>query len=311
MGQLKGATLNIISRRIGDGGVKLHDDVRRVNELLRLAGYLKGSSPTMDRVWTDATAKALLPLIELMRRMNGPGDAAYGKSYTGAFLDPVLHKSLLYFLASEAGVLINLPHRKKGKEAITEFFDYCRKKNIPYRWKAVNRMVWGLDGFAHVGIATCNDKFFPGGDSVGLNCTSFANLMLSIWIWGNAHQQPYDASQMVGGYDPLSDRFNMHAVHHGIIHEGFVWFEKDKDYKSVRQAYDAITAAVHPDRLYFVASCEKQSALSTHDMVLFNGEVYQCNEHVHPAVYKTPLLDHLKKMANAGRILYLAGPSTA
>lgn len=312
MGKLVGTCFVIVGRRIGGGGLQVHDDVRRLNELLRLAGYLSTpANPSTDKKWAKQTTEGLKRLSETLRAQAGgdlwPGHSRYG----GDHIDPAAHGNLLHELTARAGVLLPIPHRKRGRQAVLAFFEGCRAKGVPYgHTTQTNRMVWGLSHRTDYALVTDNQRFFSATPRISLNCTSFANIMLAIWIHGCVNRQPYDASQMVGNYDPLSDRFNLHGVHHGQIHEGFVWFANKR--ADIRQAHAAITAAVRPERLYYIASCEEASAKITHDMVLLGGEVYECNMGgIGPAVRKTPLLNRLETMARGRKIAYLAGPSVA
>lgn len=298
MGKLIGVTFPIIKGRVGgEGGAKNGNDVKRINQLLRMAGYLKGSED--DKVWGKKSEKALEEFYNRHKNMT---------RVSATYIDPKDPFDFLCTLAHEAGVLIPLPANLRSASALRLFFETCVARRFKYGWtrngKALNggtRTIWGFEGRKGWAISTVNDGtgkyFFASEFPATLNCTSFANLMMSVWLTGNAHEKPYDASQMVGGFDPLGWRYYMQAINDNkLIFEGYCF------------DVDAVVNCVQPNRLYYLGMCEKDDGIITHDTVVLNGEVYECNLTQEPAVYKTKIAERIKPVLRKGCVRIL-GPS--
>ena len=72
---------------------------------------------------------------------------------------------------------------------------------------------------------------------------------------------------------------------------------------------DAVKNCMQPNRLYYLGMCEKDDGIITHDTVVLNGEVYECNTPPRePAVYKTKILERIKPVLRKGCVRIL-GPS--
>lgn len=296
MGKLIGVTFPIIDTRIGEGGTKYGRQVKRINQLLRLAGYLK-TLPSDPKSWNKDSEAAMIAFHK--RCGVGPVEP---------FIDPKDPYDRLFTLALTAGVLIPLPAGLRSSSAITVLFEHCRKNSYPYGWVKGDhtygggtRMIWGFEGRPSWAIATLlpkDDYGFPDAVPVSMNCTSFANLMLSAWIQGNAHSAPYDCSQMVGGYDPLGSRYGLQPVNdNSLVFDGYCF------------DVDGVVANAKQDRLYHLGLCPDDSGFITHDVVLLNGVVYECNTGKTPAVYTTPVRERLKKIAWNKGCVRMLGPA--
>lgn len=157
-------------------------------------------------------------------------------------------------------------------------------------------MIWGFEGRPSWAVATTLDRCFSSDVPISLNCTSFANLMLSVWMQGNAHRTPYDASQMVGGDDPLGARYALHAVNDNeIVFLGYCF------------DVDGIRRNAQPNRLYYIGLCDSNGMIK-HDTVFLNGKFYESNTDKTPAVYSTPLEERFKRAARNGGGVCLYGP---
>jgi len=184
-----------------------------------------------------------------------------------------------------AKVLIPLPYGLRGSSALAVFYDHCRTANYPYAWHVDGtRIIWGFEGWPAWAIATTLDRNFSSTQTVAFNCTSFANVALSVWVQGNVHAPPYDASQMVGGFDLLSQRYGLQPVSdHKLIFDGFCF------------SADGLED-LEKGRLYSVSFCDS-TGFGHHDVVLLNGEFYEANHPGDPkAIYRTP---HERRMKRA------------
>lgn len=299
MGKLIGTTFPIIKERIGEGGKKYGREVKRINQLLKLAGYLT-MLPNDPKTFTKESKEALLAF----HRRCGVGPVE-------PYIDPKDAYDRLFTLALSAGVLIPLPAGLRSKSAATVLYEHCRSSNYPYGWvkgatvyNGGTRMIWGFENRPSWAIATLlpkDDYGFPDLFPISLNCTSFANLMLSAWYQGNAHSQPYDCSQMVGGYDPLGLRYNLHPVNDGLVMDGYSF------------DVDAVAEAAQPGRMYHLGLCAKDDGFITHDVVLVDGMVYEINVPPNsPAVFATPVKKRLERVLGTSAskgCVYMMGPS--
>lgn len=281
---IMGATFRIIKRRVGAGAITYGKEVMRVQQLLRLAGFLNTPYYT-DGPWDHITAQAWLDFQK----------AALPNQPTTPYVDPQNYQygqCPLTTLALKAKVLIPMPIAYGRSGAVKEFFNHCNTSKYKYGWvkgdrKSI-RLIWGFEGRPRWAIATDIDKFFPEKDPVMLNCTSFTNLMMSIWMTGRCHQLPYDASQQSGNSTVLSSRYQMKALDDGkMMIDGYCY-----DLETIRRM-------TRPEKLYHFTSCNNNGDI-THDMVLLNGEVYECNVPPNdPAVFKTPLERRFNAMLEA------------
>lgn len=265
MGELFGATYSIIKKPVGRGFQTQGREVKRINQLLRLAGYLT-AKPVAEDQWTDASNDALVAFQE-----------ALCAAPVQRYIEPKDPFDKLFSLALIAKVLIPLPYGLRSASAVTVLYNHCRSANYPYGWHADGtRVIWGFEGRPAWAIATTLDRDFSSPLTITLNCTSFANLMLSVWVQGNVHAPPYDASQMVGGWDLLALRYGLQPVNDNkLVFDGFCF------------SADGLQD-LEKDRLYSV-SFTRADGFGKHDVVLLNGEFYEANDPGDPkAVFKTP-----------------------
>jgi hypothetical protein len=294
------ATFSIISKRVGEGGAKFGGDVRRINQLLIHAGFLKGSAAAASNSWEKASAKALEDFYKACAISNPP-----------AYIDPKDSMDTLLTLAICAGVLIKVPNGLASESALRVFYNHCVSSWYPYGWVDTRKnvvyndgtkMVWGFEG--RPGYAVCTSvngdgKFFNSNVTTALNCTGFANIVLSLWSKGTIHASPYEANQMVGGYNPLGVRYGMVPLDDGkFIQSGFC-FDLDSLKKSMKI-----------NKLYYLGMCNGNGEVS-HDTVILNGYVYESNIQ-DPSVSATFIDERWKRMItnnkNAGVRIYSFTP---
>lgn len=290
---LFGTTYSIVTKNIGSGGVIHGKEVSRIQQLLRLAGFLR-TSLASDGTWDQTTAQAWLDFQKNIMPNQPTVPFVEPRPAYGQWVDR------LAVLALKAKVLIPLPTLYRKADAIKWFFDYCRQMKYEYGWEQgsliKSRTIWGFAGRPKWAIVTADGKAFgladrycfPPNNPIYLNCTSFANLMMSIWLSGNAHESPYDASQMVGNDVALGWRYKMKALDDGkMMVDGYCY-----DIETIKRM-------TKPDKLYHIASSDDNGNM-LHDTVLYNGEVYECNKPPNnPAVFKTRLEVRVNRMLEA------------
>ncbi|MFN9100448.1 MAG: peptidoglycan-binding domain-containing protein [Gemmatimonadaceae bacterium] len=294
--------LSIVPKKIGEGGLKSGASVKRVQQLLWMAGYTTVGTP--DGGWGKNTTAAWMEYQEKLVFRSQPFIAGG---------DP---ENRLFYLALAAGVLMPLTGGIIGAKGLRNFFDSCVALRIPYGWEHDGKkygngtmMTWGyrMNGNTAWGICTK-----PGGvDSVlfdlkvplALNCTAFAQAALSIWHHGNLHNPQYRSDQMVGHFTNLSQ-----------TRYGYVPLPGTKAptggaavfpglYSSVEELEDELEAGV----LYHFALCSPNGSIK-HDTVLLDGEVYESNSDGPPYVYKTALQERWKRARNANRFAIVSKP---
>jgi hypothetical protein len=254
------ATHPIITKRVGEGGTAPTKEVRRVQQMLARAGFLaigqitgtwgKAASPSA-KAWDDfQLSKGWIP-----------------KPY----LDPTDAEDRLAYLASQAGVLLWVPHFLRSLSAITVLTDFIIASEIQYGWGDKygegTRSIYGFEGRPWAMV------FLEGGnvdvaakDARSFNCCSFVNVLLSVWMQGNTHASPYDSSQAVGGDGPqLGNRYGMPEIKNSKGGMGI-------------SSLDELKSVMIPDRIYHMALCRDSTGTFTkHDVAVVNNMVYQSN----------------------------------
>lgn len=114
-------TFTIVTKKTGEGGVKHGPEVKRVQQLLHLAGYTSVGIP--DGGWGKKTTEAWQQY-----------QADYGFFPTRPFVQGYDPDGKLLPLAEAAGVLVPLPGGDVGAKAVRTFFDTAQTTKLPYGW---------------------------------------------------------------------------------------------------------------------------------------------------------------------------------
>jgi hypothetical protein len=311
------ATHPIIFGRVGEGGQKKGDDVKKINQLLKLANFLVPSAE--DGEWNQVSEEALK---EFYKTFGAP---------VLSYIEPNDPWDRLRMLAMTAGVVIPLPTGQRGASALSILFNTCRERQYPYgHYKGTKigagidvgtHVVWGFEDRPGYAVVTgVSPKDFSDQDNpVALNCTSFANMVLSVWTRGNLHGPSYLASQQLGGFGPnLGERYSMRPVNDGdCIFDGFCFVNprslgsKDKEGRSDDfNRFCSVFERLDKGRVHYVGlGTESEGVL--HDTVVYNGCFYECNVDVTPSVYSTPIRKRLERLraSNNGIAMVYAGPN--
>lgn len=297
------ATFPIIHARTGDGGTLEGGDVQRIQQLLYRAGHLKSQSH-INGSWKakgpslSLTAKAW---AEFQERMLFPVVGYVDPKETGV--------DRLAYLASVAGVLFVIPDGLRSSSAVLTMTQLAIDAAIPYAWKTPSgkvysggtKSIYGFEGRPWAVIFTKGKLFdIDTPEARAFNCTSWANLCLSVWRQGNAHSKPYDANQGVGGLEKqLGQRYGMPEL-------------KTKKGNWIFTSLEQIEEQVEPGRIYQFLLCRDATGFTKHDTVYFDGNIYQANipsASPNPgAVYVKPLKDVWKNMKTKMARMYGPGP---
>jgi hypothetical protein len=298
---MAGATFPIITKRLGEGGVKQGVEVKRIQQLLARTGHNPKSN--LDGGWggaTSTTAKAWIKYQESKGWIAKP------------YLDPIDAEDRLLCLAADAKVVMFICSWLRSNSATAFLTEMCRSSGIPYGWVkdgqtygGGTKMAWGFDQRPNFLVFTLPGGVGSAGFDVNspepraLNCTSYSNLMLSVWRQGNAHTSPYDASQAVGGLGAqLGQRYGMAEI-------------RTSANKMVFTDLAELKGKLQNDVMYHLAWARASDGFSTHDTVVINGVVYEANVGERPtgAVYSTPLDERwTKRGSGKGARLYGPGP---
>lgn len=288
-----GSTFRILTSKVGEGGQKRGYQVRRIQQLLMLAGEDVGKSKD-DGIWGSKTRDALL-------RFKKKQQSSFSIDESAPNIGP---DSLeLFMLAYRAGVLIPLGAigaGVRGIEAYLKTHQWLKDNDIPYGWGRLgvggSRFVFGLHDYPNMAIVTTVGKpyLFDLAHPVALHCVSYANLLMSVWSRGDAHGAPYDAYQgNTGGGDRLAKRF-MYPVM-GL----YKWNEIEK--------------AVVDGKLYTMEKSKTSTGdgYGTHQTLLLNKTVYEANvTKIRETQIRDVPLDEYLEYSKPGVTHYiLCGPS--
>jgi hypothetical protein len=265
-GLVVSATFRILHNRVGEGGVKSGIEVLRIQQLLFLNGY----KVAMDGSWGNSTRDALLDFQQKRfdrpeqfflcdTRRNSPGVCRPPH----AFVNP--QDDYLFDLAFKANVLIRLSAGGdvyRRSIAFEDVHEWCEQKKIGFRMN--ERAVWGLHDYPTWAIVTLmSDTYqkhaFDVDSPSALNCTLYANLMMSVWKQGNAHRRPFDASVKTGGG---ANHFAKERYQYPVVGE----FENAGDIRELTKK--------HPSSLYCL---EFGKDWVGHLALLHEHRVYECN----------------------------------
>ncbi len=287
------ATRKVIHGRVGVGakhGAAVHSDVKIIQNLLVGAKQLpKGAN---DGRWGTQTEKALRNF-----------QTTHGLESTG-FVDP--NDDTLVNLLDEAGILITLPG-SKGIAGVMRLHDWFRSHHVAYEKEAAmktggTRAYYGLDGEEDYVVQT-NHTIFEEGP-LKMNCTTYVNLMLSVYSTGAAHDEPYDADcSMYGGTANVhlaKDRYELPLV---TRVSGGARFFTDAD---------QIRAAVNSHSVYVIEIDHVRAKGVAHMVLLTNNQVYEAtnlNGYICETCISSDLDSFCDRQSQKGTIFYLFGPA--
>jgi hypothetical protein len=285
-----------IHHEVGVGKVNEARDVRNLQELLIAAGE---ALPEADGRWGPATARALEKLQEESQKEHPRADIP---------LRPIVKPDdpILLFMAIKGQMSIPLP-KKAGWPGVLQLHKWFQSHHICYNKGAQhgkgNRALWGVAGRRDYVVQTTAGHYRRG--PVEMDCTTYVNLMLSVYQKGHAHTLPYsaDCSHFGGNSSQhcARDRYGFPLVH-AAAQTGQT--SPKTDYFST--AEELSHAISDSPRLLFVVEAAYPPDKVHHMALLRSERIYECTTGVSPACIDRPLEVFLKH--KTGQIFYLFGP---
>jgi hypothetical protein len=288
-------TKKFIYASVGVGGTNAVADVRRLQQLLMAAGVnVKGGD---DGGWGGNTLAALQSFGRLQTPRTEPTLLQPG--------DPILLK-----LAEAANIVIPLPGTS-GLTGLNTVHEWFVQNNIGYQPGAEsgggNRCVYGVEGLQRYAVQTEAKAFRKG--PIELDCTTYVNFMLSVYLHGNAHNSAYDGDcARVGGtssFHCARDRYGLPIITRR---------DKDKSGRDVTvtdfRTAEQIAAATREKGpgLYALEPAVLGTGSVKHLALLHESNVYECSNVTTPNCIKHPLTEFMERCQASGRFCYLFGP---
>lgn len=268
-------TFRIITSRVGTGGQTKGIEVKRIEELLWWATPKKERTfKTPNGTWDAKSAAAML---RFQKVVGGP------LGWTAEeYIEPDDQHMKLLWLAMTAGVVSRTPGSTTGASAAVSFYRGVDRQVIPYGWtekgvpiRGGTRIVRGWEGNPFACVYTTANKLatshFTLDYPATLNCSSFANLMLSVYYTGGCHAGSYTPWLNVGGFVPLGKRYGLVPL------QGNVEVDKKLSAGGVFSDLDKLRDQLLRDKIYHFAKYKAGKGI-THDMVLLNEVVYESNK---------------------------------
>jgi len=293
-------TKQFITGSVGVGGRNATVDVQALQQLVIAAGTkVEGGA---DGGWGDNTRNALQSAL-------GGLNPALDKAYIDkALIQP--GDAALLRLAEKAEILIPLPG-VTGIAGIDAMHKWFSENNIAYQKGAEegggNRCVYGVLGQPGYAVQTESKAFRKG--PVQMDCTTYANLLMSVYLFGNAHNASYDGDcGRVGGISSFHcarDRYGFQI----ITRPG-----QDRTGKNVMvsdfRTTEQVEAATEEKGagLYALEPALLGSGFVKHLALLWESTVYECTTALTPNCNKHRLDEFMDRCKRNGRFCYLFGP---
>lgn len=301
------ATLKWASARVGKDAVSRGDNVKRVQELLLAAGE-KLPRFGADGAWGNEVEQALVAF------------RARHAMRASSHVEP--NDPVLLLLAAKADILIQLPGMT-GMAGVVELHRTLRHMNAKYndgaQYGRGNRAIYGVAGNPQWAVQTFYDaaakRTLIDRGPVQMDCTTYVNLMLSVYFYGNAHNNRYDASCKDFGWGSTRhlarDRYDIPLIRRPDPAGGPTPLNYFKDVEDIEALVRANPAALF---VLEVGGTRWDKTLSktvhgvvTHMALLHAGTVYECTTHqIGSACIDRPLREF---MSNKKGIIYVFGPA--
>ena len=289
------STRGFVQESVGEHGTNKTTDVRRLQTLLISAGF--GVRGGADGKWGEGTKAALA--------------AAARTLPAGSFKPaaPVKHGDyLLLYLVWKAGLLIQLPG-KAGMAGVLWMHRWFVEQGVRYNLGAEkgrgNRAVWGVHEDLRYAVQTIGGSF--GRGPIEMDCTTYVNLMLSIYASGHCHHEPYAASCAAFGGTAAShcarDRYGM-----ALVERARPGAAAARHFETAAQLREA--TAAQEDKLYAIEVAEAGSGFVRHMALLHDATVYECTTGQAGSACISRSVEAFCA-AKKDRIYYLFGPHLA
>ena len=286
------AAIRLVNQPVGADVHNHVSDVKALQQLLMAAGiHVPGGD---DGGWGKHTATAL----EQYQKQKGAPVRPH--------VDP--GDDILMKMAMDAKILIPMPGIS-GITGLLRMHKWFADNQIKYQKGAEsgggNRATYGVDGNKNYAVQTCNGRFERG--PIQMDCTTYANLMMSVYLQGHIHSQPYDASCKAYG-----ETSNNHCARERYGFPLVCRQEAQFPVPNVLNFFktaDQINAACKnsPTRLFALEVGGGLAGGVSHMALYLGGDVYECTNHQPTAACikrSLPIFASNK----VGKIFYLFGP---
>jgi hypothetical protein len=281
---------------VGAGGVNFGEDVAHLQQLLIAAGETVPGGA--DGRWGTGTAGALK---RFQKKHAGRGVKEV------PCLLPGDHALLV--MAWKAGILIPMPG-KGGMPGVQKLHDWFRGQGVKYNSGAEdgggNRAIWGVHGDPRYAVQLTNRKFLAG--PIEMDCTTYVNLMLSVYVTGHCHAAPYAASCSafggIGDNHCARDRYHLPLVERTVGTGASA--KKVRHFETTAQISQAL--ARDSGGLYALEVAHAGTGSVSHMVLYRNGLVYECTTHQTASACISRPIEKFGAH-KAGKIFYMFGPS--
>lgn len=264
---------------VGAGGQNSHSDVKTVQRLLIAAGTpVKGGA---DGGWGDKTASALAKFVD-------DWDDSIGAEFGFPPASPGPLKVLqpdddwLLRMAAQAQILIPMPTRKTGITAVLQLHRWFKEEGILYEPKSdymgtKSRSFWAVPARPNVAVQVQLLAGMINRGPVMINCTTYANIMLSVFRYGTLANPCYNANvQNIGGSS--SEHLSKARYHFTQVTREEISKEGTKKQLNYFATAEQIDNATDAAKLYSMEIGNDKNRGVGHHALLHNGIVYQSHD---------------------------------
>lgn len=285
--------------------------MRAVQQLLSAAGYVNVGTP--DGRWgktNTATDSHTAGALRTFLQRNGTPDQVNALTLEA-------NDDLLLEMAREACLIIPLTG-KKGMDGVKATHQWLKAQGFNYNEGAQrtppegNRALWGVLDHPEAVVQT-RQGAFSHASPIELDCTTYVNLMLSVYLYGDAHTN-YNAhlDSYVDDKHLCKDFYGLPLLTRGTEH----FFLSDDRRGALREvairtaAQIAEATSTAPTSLYVIELGGAAQGRVSHMALLHQGTVYECTTQ-HPACVDSSLQDFVIRVfhSHARKLpLYVFGP---
>jgi hypothetical protein len=286
------ATKKFILHRVGEGGRNAASDVLAAQQLLVAAGT---AEPGVAGGGWGKHSKNALSAFQKAQKLP-----------LRDYIDP--DDDCLLRMATVAQILIPIPD-SNGGVGLKTLHNWFVDNKIKYETGADKapgtRAFFGLDfqDSSDYAVQRNNGRYERG--PVMMNCTTYVNLMISVFMSGDVHDLPYDADCSCFGATSNThvarDRYGLALIYRdSTVHDKT---KKENYFKTAEE----IAASSKPKNLYVLEVAGGAQGGVSHMAILYDGEVYECTTgQPASACIKRPLETFVG--TKHGKIFYMFGP---
>jgi len=282
-------TFRFIEDSVGNAKPNRWADVKSVQQLLNAAGFSCGKD--REGKWGKDSQAALSMYIKAKSK------GRFARLVRKFQLHVEPGDPLLLLMAYDAKVLIPLPG-KAGEKGFAELHDWLSKAGISYQKGAEkgegNRAIWGLFDSTNFAIQTCGKFLDLKKGPPQLDCTTYANLMLSVYFEGNCHKTYKAALAATGGGSEKTehigrDRYDMDLIESDEKSKSGEPLNYLSGLDEIRRKTEPYPTKIHHIEIAGTKRVKgrKVYGFITHMALLYNGMVYECSSLLDGCVKRT------------------------